>query len=46
MTDEQAERYPAHVHVLSPILTLQGVVAHVDMPIESGPTLLLPHSPK
>ncbi|MEO0493872.1 MAG: phytanoyl-CoA dioxygenase family protein [Actinomycetota bacterium] len=44
MTDEQAERYPRHVHALSPALTLQGAVAHVDMPIESGPTMLLPHS--
>jgi len=28
------------------MLTLQGAVAHVDMPLESGPTLLLPHSQK
>ncbi len=38
------ERYPAHVHRLSPVLTLQGAVAHCDMPIESGPTLFLPYS--
>ena len=38
------ERYPAHVHRLSPVLTLQGAVAHSDMPLESGPTLYLPHS--
>ena len=38
------ERYPAHVHRLSPILTLQGAVAHCDMPLESGPTLYLPYS--
>jgi ectoine hydroxylase-related dioxygenase (phytanoyl-CoA dioxygenase family) len=37
-------RYPAHVHRLSPVLTLQGAVAHVDMPLESGPTLYLPYS--
>jgi ectoine hydroxylase-related dioxygenase (phytanoyl-CoA dioxygenase family) len=43
---EQAQRYPAHVHRLSPALTLQGAVAHVDMPLESGPTLYLPHSQK
>ena len=43
---EQAQRYPAHVHQLSPMLTLQGAVAHVDMPLESGPTLYLPHSQK
>ena len=42
----QAARYPAHVHRLSPALTLQGAVAHVDMPVESGPTLYLPHSQK
>jgi len=45
-TAAQAERYPAHVHRLSPMLTLQGAVAHVDMPLESGPTLYLPHSQK
>ncbi|MBV9906512.1 MAG: phytanoyl-CoA dioxygenase family protein [Hyphomicrobiales bacterium] len=38
------ERYPAHVHQLSPVLTLQGAVAHCDMPIETGPTLYLPFS--
>jgi len=42
----QAARYPAHVHQLSPALTLQGAVAHVNMPVESGPTLYLPHSQK
>jgi ectoine hydroxylase-related dioxygenase (phytanoyl-CoA dioxygenase family) len=44
MSQEQALRYPAHVHRLSPVLTLQGAVAHVDMPVETGPTLYLPHS--
>jgi ectoine hydroxylase-related dioxygenase (phytanoyl-CoA dioxygenase family) len=46
MSREQAERYPAHIHLLSPALTLQGAVAHVDMPVETGPTLYLPHSQK
>jgi ectoine hydroxylase-related dioxygenase (phytanoyl-CoA dioxygenase family) len=46
LTAEQAERYPAHVHRLSPALTLQGAVAHVDMPVETGPTMYLPHSHK
>ena len=41
-----AGRFPAHVHQLSPYLTLQGAVAHVDMPLESGPTLYLPYSQK
>lgn len=43
---DTAARFPAHVHRLSPALTLQGAVAHVDMPVESGPTLYLPHSQK
>jgi ectoine hydroxylase-related dioxygenase (phytanoyl-CoA dioxygenase family) len=38
------ERFPAHVHHLSPMLTLQGAVAHCDMPLETGPTLYLPFS--
>ncbi|MEV4347839.1 phytanoyl-CoA dioxygenase family protein [Actinoplanes sp. NPDC049596] len=46
MSREQAERFPLHVHLLSPVLTLQGAVAHVDMPVETGPTLYLPHSQK
>ncbi len=37
-------RYPLHVQRFSPMLTLQGAIAHVDAPMESGPTLLLPHS--
>ena len=43
---EVTERYPRHVHDLSPVLTLQGAVAHCDMPVETGPTLYLPHSQK
>ena len=38
--------FPTHVHAMSPVLTLQGAVAHCDMPVESGPTLYLPHSQK
>jgi ectoine hydroxylase-related dioxygenase (phytanoyl-CoA dioxygenase family) len=41
---EHLAEYPAHVHRASPVLTLQGAVAHCDMPVESGPTMLLPHS--
>ncbi len=41
-----SEAYPRHVHAMSALLTLQGAVAHVDMPVESGPTLYLPHSQK
>ncbi|MDQ4624963.1 phytanoyl-CoA dioxygenase family protein [Janthinobacterium lividum] len=36
--------YPAPVHQMSALLTLQGAVAHCDMPLESGPTLYLPYS--
>lgn len=42
--EEHLAAYPAHVHRTSPALTLQGAVAHCDMPVESGPTMLLPHS--
>jgi ectoine hydroxylase-related dioxygenase (phytanoyl-CoA dioxygenase family) len=42
----QAARFPAHVHRLSPVLTLQGAVAHTDMPAETGPTMYLSHSQK
>jgi ectoine hydroxylase-related dioxygenase (phytanoyl-CoA dioxygenase family) len=44
MTPSQMAQYPAHVHRLSPVLTLQGAVAHCDMPVETGPTLYLPYS--
>ena len=46
LTDDEAEEFPAHAHLLSPLLTLQGAVAHCDMPVESGPTMYLPHSQK
>jgi ectoine hydroxylase-related dioxygenase (phytanoyl-CoA dioxygenase family) len=45
-SDEVCAEYPAHVHALSQVLTLQGAVAHCDMPVVSGPTLYLPHSQK
>ena len=44
LSNERAEQYPTHVHLLSPVLTLQGAVAHSDMPVESGPTMYLPYS--
>ena len=43
-TAEVCAEYPAHVHELSSALTLQGGIAHCDMPLESGPTKLLPFS--
>ncbi|MEP1200027.1 phytanoyl-CoA dioxygenase family protein [Tateyamaria sp.] len=44
MTADQAKSFPVHAHHLSPALTLQGAIAHCDMPVESGPTKLLPNS--
>jgi ectoine hydroxylase-related dioxygenase (phytanoyl-CoA dioxygenase family) len=44
--EDQLAAYPAHLHRMSAALTLQGAVAHCDMPLESGPTMLLPHSQK
>ena len=46
MSDAQAEGFPLHTHLLSAVMTLQGAVAHCDMPVASGPTKLLPHSQK
>jgi len=46
MSSAQIEHYPDHVHDLSPGLTLQGAIAHGDTPLETGPTMLLPHSQK
>jgi ectoine hydroxylase-related dioxygenase (phytanoyl-CoA dioxygenase family) len=46
MSPAMAARYPPHAHRLSPALTLQGAIAHTDMPVETGPTMYLPHSQK
>ena len=46
MAPAQTLDYPTHVHAMSPFLTLQGAVAHCEMPLESGPTKLLPFSQK
>lgn len=46
MSGEQAIRFPAHIHEMSAMLTLQGAIAHTDMTVESGPTKVLPHSQK
>lgn len=44
LSNDEAARYPAHVHRLSQALTLQGAVVHSAMPVEAGPTMLLPGS--
>jgi ectoine hydroxylase-related dioxygenase (phytanoyl-CoA dioxygenase family) len=46
MSEEQSRAFPAHAHRLSPALTLQGAIAHCDMPVVTGPTMYLPHSQK
>jgi ectoine hydroxylase-related dioxygenase (phytanoyl-CoA dioxygenase family) len=40
------EKFPKALQIASQFLTLQGAVAHSDMPLESGPTRLLPFSQK
>ena len=44
--NETVQKYPISSHLMSQHLTLQAVIAHSDMPLESGPTLLMPHSQK
>jgi ectoine hydroxylase-related dioxygenase (phytanoyl-CoA dioxygenase family) len=39
-------QFPKALQVASQFLTLQGAVAHSEMPLESGPTRLLPFSQK
>jgi len=43
---DRASQFPVHAHRLCPALTLQGAVAHTDMPVDTGPTMYLPHSQK
>ncbi|KAI1496246.1 hypothetical protein F5X99DRAFT_400977 [Biscogniauxia marginata] len=43
-TAEACSRFPRGAHITSQYLTLQGGVAHSDMPLESGPTRVLPFS--
>lgn len=44
--NEACAQFPKALQVASQFLTLQGAVAHSDMPLESGPTRLLPFSQK
>jgi ectoine hydroxylase-related dioxygenase (phytanoyl-CoA dioxygenase family) len=41
---QDVARYPMPVQLFSSMLTLQGAIAHVDAPMETGPTQLLPFS--
>lgn len=44
MSADRMAQYPPHIHAVSPVLTLQGAVAHCDMPLKTGPTQFLPFS--
>lgn len=44
--DAVVEQMAPHVQKMSQYLTLQGAVAHCDMPVETGPTMYLPQSQK
>lgn len=43
-TAEACAKFPIAMQVASQLLTLQGAVAHSNMPVEGGPTRLLPFS--
>ena len=43
-SDASIGEFPAHAQIMSQFLTLQGGIAHSDMPLDSGPTLFLPYS--
>ncbi|EKG13273.1 Phytanoyl-CoA dioxygenase [Macrophomina phaseolina MS6] len=43
-TAEACAQFPKAMQVASQLLTLQGAVAHTDMPLSSGPTRFLPFS--
>jgi ectoine hydroxylase-related dioxygenase (phytanoyl-CoA dioxygenase family) len=43
-SDAMVGLFPSHIQTASQYLTLQGAVAHTDMSLDSGPTLLLPFS--
>ena len=43
-TAEACAQYPKAMHIASQFLTLQGAIAHSDMPLDSGPTRFLPFS--
>lgn len=43
-TADMCAQFPAATHHATQLLTLQGAVAHSDMPLESGPTRFLPFS--
>lgn len=43
-SNEEIAKFPLHAQTMSAMLTLQGAIAHINMPVESGPTKFLPYS--
>lgn len=43
-TPDETLEFPVHVHEMSSMLTLQGAIAHDDIPLEMGPIKILPNS--
>ncbi|MDH3652428.1 MAG: phytanoyl-CoA dioxygenase family protein, partial [Saprospiraceae bacterium] len=43
-SEKVIQRFPLPLQVASQYLTLQGAIAHTDMPPQTGPTMLLPFS--
>ena len=43
-TPDETLEFPVHVHEMSSMLTLQGAIAHDDIPVEMGPTKILANS--
>ncbi len=43
-SNEVISGFPLSMQIASQLLTLQGAIAHCDMPLASGPTYLLPFS--
>ncbi|WVW83251.1 hypothetical protein I302_105270 [Kwoniella bestiolae CBS 10118] len=43
-SESTASKFPIPTQIASAMLTLQGAVAHSPMPLDSGPTQLLPYS--
>ncbi|KAK2759398.1 hypothetical protein FQN54_002876 [Arachnomyces sp. PD_36] len=42
--ESSVSKFPRNIQLASQFLTLQGAVAHSDMPLDSGPTRFLPFS--
>lgn len=43
-SQDKVAQFPVHAQIMSQYLTLQGAIAHCGMPLELGPTMLVPYS--